>query len=51
MMLGVFTFYLLAMFAIIAKKQRLSLIFIMLGLVSAALLFWYHVTTKLNINL
>ncbi len=51
MMIGVFILYLCALIAIIAKKRRPALIFGIVGLLSGVLLFWHHVTTKLNINL
>ncbi|MFI5333930.1 MAG: DUF5993 family protein [Chlamydiales bacterium] len=51
MMIGVFALYLFSAIAILAKKKKLAWTFAILGILCAALFFWYHITLKLQINL
>jgi hypothetical protein len=51
MMIGVFTLYLIAMIAMIAKKRPWAISAIWLGLLLAGFLLWFHATDKIGINL
>ncbi len=50
-MIAVFTLYLFALAAMMAHKRKMAIWLIILGLLLASYIIWYHATSSLGINL
>jgi Family of unknown function (DUF5993) len=50
-MAEIYILYLVTIFLILAKSRRLAIALILIGIILAASIFWYHVTDIIDIRL